>query len=433
MSDFFQCQTFHNIDTHVNIPGSKSLTNRSLLIAALATGTSKLHNALICDDSIAMLNLLQQIGIFFEQKGTQISIMGCQGSFQPTKKILYGHASGTVVRFLATALHLGQGVYTLTGDPSISSRPLAPLLQTLRKSGLKVEELSQYSLPIKIYAKGFPGGDLSIETALSSQFLSSLMIAGAYAKKPLNLKSSTELPSEGYIRLTSDVMKAFGCIVENNKNNKTWLVPNSGYTGTVYNIEGDASSASYFFSIAVLTESSIHTTGISTQSAQPDIQGLEVLKSMGASVKATDSGLYVQAPHDNTLRGVDCDMNTMTDIVPTLAVTALFATTRSRFRNVEHMRYKECDRLHALITEISRAGGSAYMEKSDLIVEPCATFTPCTFQTYNDHRMAMALSLIGCRVPGFSIQNPSVVDKTFPGYFKILNRFHSLYLKQISQ
>lgn len=398
------------------IPGSKSLTNRALLVSALAEGTSMLTGVLQSDDTRHMLSCLSKIGVRHFSDGDALKVHGSGGRFGAYSGDLYVENAGTAARFLTAALTLGQGRYLLTGNKRMEERPLKDLLDPLRQSGCQITGVKHCdSLPLEISGGGFPGGQMRIFGARSSQFLSAVMMTAPYAKEQVRIEIEGDLVSKTYVSMTEKLMKSFGisCAWTSDSGLE---IERGVYQACDYDIEGDASSASYFFGAAAITNGITRIRGLHPDSSQGDLELTEILAKMGCEVSRNQGEICLKG---GPLKGVDVDMNSMSDVAPTLAVVALFAKGKTIIRNVGNMRLKECDRISAIVQELRKTGALVEEWEDGLSVEGQGPLKSAEFSTYDDHRMAMALSLAGLRIPGIRIQNPGCVSKTFPDYFQV--------------
>jgi 3-phosphoshikimate 1-carboxyvinyltransferase len=401
-------------------PGSKSITNRALVCAALAEGESVLLGALESEDTQVMIEALQKLGVRIEadwQRHT-LRVQGCGGRLPATKADLYVANSGTTVRFLAATVALGNGEYGLYGTPRMRQRPIRDLLEALAQLGVQaVDEQETGCPPVLIRASGLAGGKASVRGDISSQFLSGLLLAAPYARHGVELLVDGELVSQPYIRMTLAVMGAFGVRVEEQALRR-FVVPQSVYTGREYTIEPDASAASYFFAAAAVTGGEVTVAGLSRQSLQGDVAFVDCLAQMGCTVQHGHDNITVAG---GPLKGIEVDMNAISDTVQTLAAAALFAAGPTTVRGVAHIRHKETDRIAALATELRKLGAEVQEFADGLRIEP-RPLRPAQIATYHDHRMAMSLALVGLRQPGVVILDPGCTAKTYPRFFDDLAR-----------
>jgi len=421
----------HPLNATVRVPGSKSLTNRALLIASLADGTTILTNALFSDDSRYFVSALQTLGfdVHLDPDRAEMKVTGLSG-YIPSKnaKLFIGNA-GTAARFLTAFLTIADGEYIIDGEPRMRERPIGDLIEALTQLGATIEssnapkalrntQHSQNCPPIKIKDSRLIGGRTQIAGDLSSQFLSALLMVAPYAQTSVEIEVTTELNSKPYIDMTLSIMSDFGIEVERDEH-QYFRIPNTNYKSPItYSIESDASAASYFFAAPAICGGTVCVENISRQSVQGDITFLNVLKQMGCKVEEMDHSVSVTGPTE--LRGLDVDMRDIPDTAQTLAAVAPFASTPTRIRGIASARVKETDRVAATCTELTRLGVKVDEYEDGMTIYPGDHIRPASVQTYNDHRMAMAFSLIGLRIPGIDIKNPGCVSKTFPNFFKIL-------------
>ena len=409
----------------VRVPGSKSLTNRALLIAALSEGATSLENALFSDDSRYFANALTRLGfdIALDPDASRMTVAGLGGRIPATRGELFIGNAGTAARFLSAFLTLGHGEYILDGDARMRERPIGDLVEALTQLGAKVEAVSgQQSAsypPVRITAAGLPGGKTKVAGNISSQFLSALLMVAPYAQAPVEIEVTTELNSKPYVDMTLSIMQDFGVEVQRD-GYKSFSVPITNYQLPTpnYPIESDASAASYFFAAPAICGGTVEVENISRKSVQGDIRFLDVLEQMGCEVLESDNSITVHRP--SSIVGVDLDLRDIPDTAQTLAVIAPFASTPTRIRGIASARVKETDRVRATCAELARLGVHVEEHEDGMTIHPCSTFKPANIQTYNDHRMAMAFSLIGLRLPGIEIENPGCVSKTFPNFFDVL-------------
>ncbi len=410
----------HPLNTSVCVPGSKSLTNRALLIAALANGKTRLTNALFSDDSKYFAKALKTLGfdINLDEPHHEMTITGLGGKIPATKAKLFIGNAGTAARFLSAFLTLGNGEYVLDGEPRMRERPIGDLVNALAPLGANLETVNNCP-PVKIFASGLAGGKTKIAGNISSQFLSALLMIAPYAQSPIEIELSTELNSKPYVDMTISIMKDFGVKIERRHDSEFTIQPASYVPSTKYQIESDASAASYFFAAPAICKGTIRVENISRNSKQGDIAFLDVLKQMGCEIQ--EGRNFIEVAGTSSLQGVDVDLRDIPDTAQTLAAIAPFASSATRIRGIASARVKETDRIHATCTELVRLDVHVEEHEDGMTIYPCKRFKPAKVQTYNDHRMAMALSLIGLRFDGVTIQNPACVSKTFPNYFEVLD------------
>ncbi len=410
------------IDGEINLPGSKSLSNRALLLAALAKGTTKITNLLESDDTRHMLNALKQLGIEYtlSDDKTECIIVGNGGALhvQEVQKLFLGNA-GTAMRPLCAALCLGEGSYVLTGEPRMKERPIGHLVDALRQTGANISYLENDGYPpLQIEACGLQGGEVSIDGAISSQFLTALLIAAPMAKNDMHITIIGELVSKPYIDITLHIMKEFGVEVVND-DYKTFIVK-AGQTYTAvesFMVEGDASSASYFLAAAAIKGGTVKVTGIGRNTVQGDVEFVDVLETMGARVEWGDT--YVSVTRD-ALNAIDMDFNHIPDAAMTICTMALFVEGTTTLRNIYNWRVKETDRLYAMATELRKVGAEVEEGEDYLKITPPKVIKHAAIDTYDDHRMAMCFSLLALDPVSVTINEPECTAKTFPTYFDVL-------------
>lgn len=406
------------------IPGSKSITNRALLIAALADGDSTLSGALFSDDTEYMTAALTQLGIpvTTRPESRTMTVSGKGGRIPATSADLFVGNSGTTSRFLAAAVALGTGTYRIDGVPAMRKRPIGPLLDALRQLGVDaVSELGTGCLPIRISSTGLPGGTVSMPGHLSSQYFTGMMLAAPAAGNAMTIRVDGELISRPYIEITADVMRAFGVEAHiGDATSRVFTIPGGQrYRARGYGIEPDASAASYFFAVAAITGGTVTIDGLGTASLQGDLQFVRVLEQMGCAVEMGEASTTVTGPADGKLRGGTFDFGAISDTSQTLAGIAPFADGAVTFRNVAHNRGKETDRVGNVVKELRKLGQEVEEFEDGMTIHP-RPVTPATIDTWDDHRMAMGFALTGLRAPGVKLENPACVTKTFPDFFEVL-------------
>jgi len=401
-------------------PGSKSITNRALVCAALADGRSRLSGALDSQDTRVMVDGLRALGLSINAVWNDglIDVEGCGGVIPAATASIDCAASGTTIRFLSAVCGLGHGSFRLDGTARMRQRPIGDLLEALRSLGIDaVAESPGGCPPVVIRSGGLRGGTTRVRGETSSQFASGLAMVAPCAAEGMRIEFEGRLVSLPYLEMTRRVMHSFGGSCEA-VDVRTWKITPSGYRATAYAIEPDASAASYFVAAAAITGGSVTIDGLSRQSMQGDIQLCDALERMGCRVEwreGTDGGAVTVSGRAG--RGIDIDMNAISDTVPTLAAVALFAEGPTSIRNVAHIRDKETDRIGDLARELRKLGGSVRETADGMTITP-APLHPATLDTYDDHRMAMSLSLAGLGLPGVRILDPACVGKTFPNYWQ---------------
>ena len=411
-------------DVTVRVPGSKSLTNRALVAAALADGDSTLHGALFSDDTDAMVAGLRSLGVGVRADPTseRIEVEGTGGVLAVSQAEIDVRLSGTTARFLAPVLALGHGRFRLDGAPPFRQRPMGPTIAALRHLGVEVvEEGRSGHLPITVVGDGLEGGTVPVTGNVSSQYLSGLLLAGPRARGGLELRLTTPLVSEPYVALTTSTMAAFGVEVER-PDPFRFVVPGSGYRGGDYEVEPDASAASYLLAAAAITGGRVRVAGLTADTQQGDADFARVLERMGAEVTVDAHGTEVRGT--GHLEGIDIDLSRMSDVAQTLATTAVFADGPTRITGIGFIRGKETDRIQAVVTELQRCGIHAQAEDDGLVIHPGRP-TAAAVRTYDDHRMAMSFALLGLVADGIEIVDPGCVAKTFPTYFEVLDELRA--------
>ena len=420
LADQIEIQPCGSVNAEILPPGSKSLTNRALVCAALASGQSRLSGVLDSEDTRVMVACLQQLGIEVraDWQAKVIEVSGCDGRIPARQAELFVENSGTTIRFLTALCALGEGRFRLDGIERMRQRPIGDLLSALTQ--LDVEAVSENAddcPPIVVNAGGIAGGKVRIRGDVSSQFLSGLLMAAPYARQPLQISVEGTLVSQPYVAMTLRVMASFGCEVQTAGELQEFSIPNSSrYVGTGYAIEPDASAASYFWAMAAITGGKVLVQGLHSNALQGDVAFCERLAAMGCRVNETADGIAVQG---GSLRGIETDMNAISDTVQTLAAVALFADGPTTIHGVAHNRFKETDRIADLARELRRLGAEVAEFEDGLQIKP-GNLHPAMIETYNDHRMAMSMALVGLRVKGVVIKNPGCTRKTFPDYFERL-------------
>ncbi len=412
-------QPIQKINGEVNLPGSKSVSNRALLLAALAKGTTALTNLLDSDDIRHMLNALTKLGVSYQLSAdkTECVVEGLGKPFTVDEitELFLGNA-GTAMRPLAAALTLGCGDYILTGEPRMKERPIGHLVDALRQAGAQIEYLENENYPpLKIIGTGLNGGKVAIDGSISSQFLTAFLMSAPLAKDEVTIEIIGELVSKPYIDITLNIMQQFGVEVENRDYKQFVIQPGQQYVSPgSFLVEGDASSASYFLAAAAIKGGEVKVTGIGKNSIQGDVQFADALEKMGAEIEWGDD--YVIA-RKGELKAVDLDFNHIPDAAMTIATTALFAEGTTAIRNVYNWRVKETDRLAAMATELRKVGAIVEEGHDYIIITPPEKLVHAAIDTYDDHRMAMCFSLVALSDTPVTINDPKCTSKTFPDYF----------------
>jgi 3-phosphoshikimate 1-carboxyvinyltransferase len=422
------------LDATVRVPGSKSLTNRALVCAALAEGVTAIEGALVADDTEAMASALRALGAHIETRpaggegggpaaAARLSVTGTRGDLAPGPLDLDLRLSGTTSRFLLPVVALGRGRYRLDGAPSLRARPMGPALAGIKALGARVEPHGRAGhLPLTVVAPGhLEGGELDVPGDTSSQYVSGLLLAAPSLRGGLRARVTTRLVGRPFVDMTVAVMAAFGAdvAVADEAGRPVFTVPEGRYRGIGYCVEPDASAASYFLAAAAICGGRVTVEGLGDASLQGDAGFADLLAAMGAGVeRCADATTVVGPPH---LRGLgDVDLSAMPDMAQTLAAVAVFADRPTRVRGIGFIRGHETDRIAATVRELRHCGVDAREEPDGFVVRPGIP-QPARVRTYDDHRMAMSFALLGLRVPGIEIEDPECVAKTFPGYWDTLD------------
>lgn len=421
MQDSLTLQPIARVDGTVNLPGSKSVSNRALLLAALANGTTRLTNLLDSDDVKHMLNALQALGVSYTLSAdrTVCEVVGNGGPLRAEQPLeLFLGNAGTAMRPLAAALCLGEQSVVLTGEPRMKERPIGHLIDALRQGGARIDYLEQTDYPPLRLNGGFTGGEVSVDGSVSSQFLTALLMTAPLAQNDTTITIKGELVSKPYIDITLHLMRCFGVDVDNQHYQRFVVKGQQQYQSPGdYLVEGDASSASYFLAAAAIRGGTVRVTGIGRNSVQGDIRFADVLEKMGAVIEWGDD--YIACTR-GALNAIDMDMNHIPDAAMTIATTALFAEGTTLMRNIYNWRVKETDRLAAMATELRKVGAEVEEGHDFIRVTPPAQLQHADIGTYNDHRMAMCFSLVALSDTPVTILDPGCTAKTFPDYFQQL-------------
>jgi 3-phosphoshikimate 1-carboxyvinyltransferase len=409
------------VDGTIRPPGSKSYTNRALLLAGLASGTSTLSGALFSDDTMHMARGLAALGldVHADEASRTFTVTGGGGMVPASSASVYVGNSGTTARFLAPMMALGRGTYELDGDEAMRRRPIQPLLDAMAALGGRAKSVHDNGcLPIRIEGGGFEGGSARMPGAISSQFFSALLMVGPRLSRGIVLDVEGELVSKPYLEVTAQAMKAFGATLKHDAFRR-FEVALGGYEATSYEVEPDASAASYFFAAAAITRGKVVVKGLGSNSLQGDLQFVRLLERMGCRVRQTATETEVVGPPK--LTGIEADMAGLSDTAQTMAAIAPFANAPTRITGIGFIRKKETNRIAAVVTELTRLGIRAEEESDGFVVYP-GTPRPGRVETYDDHRMAMSFSVLGLAAHGIDILDPACVSKTFPEYFTELEK-----------
>lgn len=404
----------------IKVPGSKSITNRALVLSALAKGTSTIKGYLDSEDTNIMMNALRSLGVQIQKQDDCLLVEGISGNFASFEGSIFVGNAGTAARFLCPLLSLGKGSYQIDGSPRMRQRPIAELLRAMESIGGKSKPLhqmtqNQQSFPLVVEATELVGGEIELLGNISSQFISGLMMVAPFAKKDTLIKITTEIISLPYIEMTRKMMEIFGVSCEWVGASQLLIASNQQYQARDYQVEGDASASSYFFAAAAITGSKVCVYPATPNSLQGDIGFLQILKNMGCKL---EWGLGEVCVLGADLNAVEVDMSQQNDVALTLAVVALFAKGTTKIKNIYNLRLKECDRINALATELSKLGAKVKEGKDSLTIIGGGVQHGAQIDTYQDHRIAMAFSLCGLKISGIQIKDPLCVQKTYPNYWQ---------------
>jgi 3-phosphoshikimate 1-carboxyvinyltransferase len=407
------------VDTTVAVPGSKSLTQRALIAASLAEGTSRLIGPLESEDTEYSSKALAQMGMVIEKSEGSWTVKGKGGVISPSAEPIFLGNNGTATRFLTSVAALGHSPYVIDGDERMYERPIGPLMQALQGWGVDIVSAKGTGCPpLNINSKGLAGGVTILPEGKSSQYLSSLLLVAPFAAQQAKLRVEGEVLSKPYVAMTLEVMADFGIIVESARDYSSFTIPQGCYKAREYNIEGDASSASYFWAAAAVTGGRVTVSNVPVPSLQGDAMLVPLLGRMGCEVTKEGNGITVSA--SRPLEGITVDMGDMPDVVPTLAVVAAFAQGKTEIRNIAHLRIKECDRLSAVVTELTKLGARVEEFPDAMIIhgDGGKGLHGAEIETYSDHRMAMCFAVAGLRIPGVKITGEGCVAKSFPDFWE---------------
>ena len=425
MTEQLRLDPIRRISGSITLPGSKSLSNRVLLLAMLSEGETFIENLLDSDDVRRMIDALAKLKISYEEDrpGKKIRVKGEGGRIPVDKAELFLGNAGTAIRPLTAALTLGHGRFALDGIERMRERPIQDLLDGLNQLGAQVRSIDNTGCPpVEIIANGLPGGVTKLSGAISSQYLSAILLTSPYAQTPVEIRIKDHLVSIPYVEMTIRLMNRFGVNVDVSEDFKSFHInaPQSYKSPKTYFVEGDASSASYFLAGAAITGGTVTVIGCGTDSLQGDAQFAKIMEMMGAEVQWEANQITVRG--SGNLKGIDVDMNEMPDAAMTLAVAALFAKGTTAIRNIYNWRLKETERLKAVSSELKKLGATVEEGEDYIIIEPPEKLLSAEIATYDDHRMAMAFSLAACGEVPITILDPSCVSKTFPDYFDQLSK-----------
>ncbi|MCE5210088.1 MAG: 3-phosphoshikimate 1-carboxyvinyltransferase [Deltaproteobacteria bacterium] len=410
---------FKESNATVRVPGSKSLSQRALVAAALAQGDSVISNVLVSQDTMYLIGGLKALGAKIVPVENGFSVSGTSGKLVNGGEELFLGNNGTALRFLTALVCLGKGRYVLTGEKRLCERPVGALADALGEMGVDIRTHNNCP-PVEINANGLAGGRVMLKDIESSQYVSALLLCAPYTPKGIDLTLQGEVVSTPYIDLTIAVMNDFGAKITKTGKYEYRVAAGEIYQGRKYDVEGDASSASYFFLAAAVLKKTIRVEGISRQSKQGDIRLLSILEALGCKIRSEEN--WVEITGKDLAKGdFTFDLNDMPDMVPTLAVLSAFREGQTMIDNVAHLRIKESNRLAAVVAELNRCGIEAREMPEGLVIQG-GKFHPAIIETYNDHRMAMSFAIAGLVVRGIEISDKKCVNKSFPGFWEELKK-----------
>ncbi len=429
MSDYRFESACRPLNAVVSVPGSKSITNRALILAALADGVSVLSNALLAEDTWFMIEALRGLGfsVTVDETESRIEVTGCGGHIPAADAELFCGNSGTTIRFCTALAALSRdGRYRLDGIARMRRRPIGALTDALQSLGTGIEFEDEVAFPpLTVHGRGLRGGHVAFSSPASSQFVSGLLLVAPYASSDVFIEVGSDTPSMPFVRMTVRMMEQFGVPILDDGLDSTATGQSircvveapQRYGCAAYSVEPDATNAMYFLAAPAVVGGRVTVPGLGLESLQGDLRFVEILQQMGCEVEIVPDRVTVSRRPETTLRSVDVDLSAMPDVAPTLAVLALFADNITTIRGVSNLRIKETDRLAALATELTKVGAIVEELTDGLRVTPCGTITSTAIDTYNDHRMAMSFALAGLRCPGLTIRDMECTAKTFPDFF----------------
>jgi 3-phosphoshikimate 1-carboxyvinyltransferase len=417
-----EIKPLHHCDAVVTLPGSKSFTHRALIVSALADGESVLINALRSEDTEYTAGALRKFGVPIFWEEDFLCVLGQGGKLRGKEETIFVGNSGTSMRFLTSLAALRKGRTLLDGDGRMRRRPIGELLAGLEALGVRAYSKEGNGCPpVIVESQGLRGGTAKIKGEESSQFLSALLMVAPYAGGDVQIEVTGNLASKPYVDITRDIMSAFGVEVQSEGDLSFFVPRGQRYLAREYWVEGDASNASYFFSAAAATRGKVKVKNFQPASVQGDSRFLDILEKMGCQVFRGEGWAEVWGKE---LQGIEIDMNAMPDLVPALAVTAIFARGTTVIRNIRHLRLKESDRIRALALELCKMGIRAEEGEDYLKVEGGKVHA-AEIETYGDHRIAMSFAIAGLAASGVKIKGEECVDKSFPDFWKTFGRLYT--------
>ncbi len=421
-----------NNSVTVSVPGSKSITNRALLLATMAKGTSKLDGALFSDDSRHFLKCVEDLGFEtqVDERRCHIEVTGLGGRVPKKEAGIYVGSAGTAARFLAAFLGCNKGEFYMDASPQMRKRPMEPLLKALKSVGAEIrctEEPGHF--PMEIRGQGITESDITVDIDKSSQFLSALLISGCLSEEDLHIHIEGS-HGMAYIQMTVNMMKQFGVLAEKVSEKEFVIKARQGYQALDYYIEPDASAAAYFWAMAAVLGISVTVAHTHFDSLQGDVAFAHILEKMGCQVKDTEAGITVTGPEEGKLKGLEADMHSCSDQAITLAAIAPFADSPVRITGISHIRLQESDRIAAIVENLTAMGVGVEEEADGVVIYP-GQVHGAQIQTHDDHRLAMGFAVTGLKVPGINILDPLCCRKTFENYFDVLEEtMHHIQGKQ---
>ncbi len=405
----------------VNVSGSKSITNRALLLAALSQGKCRLEGALFSDDSRAFLSCLDDLGfsLIIDEGQKTVEITGMGGVIPNQRASINVRSAGTAARFITVFLALAGGEYTLHSSAQMEKRPMQPLLATLQGLGAQFTYLKERNcFPFILKSKGVMGGNVTIDTEVSSQFASALLMSGCICKEGLRVTLTGNRTDGAYVQITRKMLDEFG-VKYQRTGDSYFILPSQKFRLENYKIEPDFSSADYFYALGALLNGKITVEGVTLRSMQGDKKLLSVLAEMGCKIEEVDGEVVLTGVEK--LRGVTVDMNDFSDQALTLAAIAPFASSPTTITGIGHIRGQECDRIYAIVNNLTRMGVRVGERADGVTIYPADKMTPREIETYDDHRVAMAFAVAGTKCGGITILNPACCQKTFENFFEVLD------------
>jgi 3-phosphoshikimate 1-carboxyvinyltransferase len=412
-------QPIRNINATVRVPGSKSYTQRAMITASLANGTSLITGALISEDTRHLMQALRMLGATIKREGCDLTIQGTGGRLTAPSDAIYMGNNGTGLRLLTGTVCLGHGDFVLDGNVRMRQRPIQPLIDALKNIGGEAACVEGNGCPpVQVQARGLAGGKTALAAGLSSQYLSSLLLAAPYARQDTEIEVMGTLPSWPYVQMTLDVMARFGVEVSETGNRSYLIKALQAYQPREYGVEGDASSATYFMAAPAICGGTVLISNINPGSFQGDLRFSHILETMGCRINTSGPGLQVTGPLSNH-GDLSLDLNDVPDMVPALAVVSAFRKGKTILQNIGHLRIKESDRIAALTHELRKIGAKVVEKGDEMTVQGVAT-QGAEIECYGDHRIAMSLAVAGLAVEGVFIKDPDCVKKSFPDFWEKL-------------